>query len=246
MSHLCGGQPIVILGGFLSYGALYEDLSCILENISGQATSVVQTQTTDWLGAALPRGWVPLLDRLHKAVLVAIETSSTGRVTLVAHSAGGILARIYLSPEPFYGSLYSGLNTVSHLITLGTPHYSGGKLIYGGVMSRWANQRYPGAFYADRVSYVAVAGKGIQGNRSGNRSERRAYRCYRSMTGDGRDWGDGLVSMKSALLKGAHPIALEGVGHYKGFGSAWYGDRNVVLNWWAKAMSGSRSPTMSE
>ncbi|MBN1246789.1 MAG: esterase [Anaerolineae bacterium] len=228
-------EPVVILGGFLSYDLLYAAMAEALETISGAEVVIVETRSLDWLGAALPLGWRPLLDKLHRAVQAATSTSPTGKVTLVAHSAGGVLSRIYLSPQPFLGKAYSGLDTVSQVITLGSPHDGGGKLIYGGVMSRWANRRYPGAYFDERVSYVSVAGSSLCGNLQGSRRERQAYRLYKDMIGEGEVCGDGVVPVPSAVLPGSHVLVLPGVGHFSGFGPTWYGDENVVRRWWEEA-----------
>jgi len=227
--------PIVIIGGFLSFTSLYGELAETLRDIAGTSVSIVPTRSADWLGAAFPIGWLPLLRRLDRTVRASTSDANSDQVTLVAHSAGGVLARIYLSAEPFFGTTFRGLDVVTRLITLGTPHDGGGKLIYGGVMSGWANQRYPGAFYADQVTYVSVAGRSVAGNPTGTPQERRAYRAYRGMTEDGLAWGDGVVPVGSALLSGAKPVILDGVGHFEGFGPAWYGSREIVPQWWSVA-----------
>jgi hypothetical protein len=234
-------EPIVILGGFLSRASLYQDLAGVLKDVTDQAVSIVATRTIDWLGAAIPLGWLPLLRRLHRAVGKAVRRSETGKVTLIAHSAGGVLARIYLSPDPFYGTAFRGLDHISQLITLGTPHYGNGQLIYGGVMSGWANERYPGAFFSEHVAYTAVAGKAVKGDPTGTKQQRRAYRLYRDMSGNGHDLGDGIVPVTSALLEGAHPIELDGVAHFTGFRRAWYGDRDVVSRWWCPSQTAHTS-----
>jgi hypothetical protein len=225
-------QPIVILGGFLASASLYNEMAASLESYTKTDVSIVQTRTVDWLGVAIQPYWLVLLSKLDHTVRNAVKASSTGRITLVAHSAGGLLGRIYLSPEPFYGKRFQGRDVVSHLITLGTPHYGNGKLIYGGIMSRWVNRHYPGAFFSDTVTYIAVAGKALKGDPQGTAQQRRVYKFYRDMTGDGEDWGDGVVPLKSARLIGAHPIELDHVGHYRGFGHTWYGDREIIPLWW--------------
>jgi pimeloyl-ACP methyl ester carboxylesterase len=225
-------QPIVIFGGFLSFAAVYSDLQDTLAKLTHQPVSVVATHGYDWLPTVSRLGWVNLLHKLDRAVTAGARQSSTGKVTLIGHSAGGVLARLYLSDQTYLGHAYRGLDHVSRLITLGSPHHNRGGLTHGGRMSRWIERNYPGAYFAPRVSYLAVAGKSKQGNRSGLRAERLAYEVYRDMCGNGATWGDGLIPIESAVLHGARSIILDGVSHYAVFGETWYGSPAAVVRWW--------------
>ena len=171
---------------------------------------------------------IALLRKLEHAVHQAVRHSTTGKVTLVGHSAGGVMARLYLSPKPFLGHAYRGLDYVDHLITLGSPHYNQ----RGGQMRRWVDEQYPGTYFAPQVEYTSVAGKAIRGNRRGSFRGRWAYRFYERLSGAGNAWGDGLVSAASALLRESQQITLEGVSHFTGFGGPWYGTAEVVPQWW--------------
>ncbi|HIE37653.1 MAG TPA: hypothetical protein EYH30_00465 [Anaerolineales bacterium] len=162
------------------------------------------------------------------AVRGAARLSTTGRVTLIGHSSGGVMGRLYLSPRPFLGPAFYGLEYVDLLVTLGSPHYNW----RGGRMRRWVEEQYPGAYFAPQVRYVSVAGKLLRGDRAGSLRERLAYRFYERLCGDGRAWGDGSVPVPSALLHGSRQVVLEGVGHFAGFGGPWYGTEGVVPRWW--------------
>jgi len=225
-------EPVVVLGGFLSHGLLYRALANHLRELARSEVAIVPTTAVDWLAAPMPAGWLPVLHRLRRTVRAAVKASPTGRAILVAHSAGGVLGRIYLSPTPFLGTIFRGCETVSHLITLGTPHYGRDRVIYGGKLSAWAERHCPGAYFADEVAYTAVAGKAIRGSVQGSPAQRRAYRAYRGVAGHGDDWGDGVVPLRSALLSGADPVVLDGVAHFAGAGLPWYGDREIVQLWW--------------
>ncbi len=50
--------------------------------------------------------------------------------------------------------------------------------------------------------------------------------------GDGDVWGDGLVPVASALLRGSQQLTLDGVSHFTGFGGPWYGAIEVIPQWW--------------
>jgi pimeloyl-ACP methyl ester carboxylesterase len=222
----------VLLGGFGSPSSLYAGLRDHLSEISGQPARVVPTQTWDWLPSVVAYGWVHLLTRLQHSVQQALQLSTTGKVTLIGHSAGGLLARLYLAPEPFVGRAYRGLDHVDQLVTLGSPHYNQQRWLHGGLMSRWIERRYPGACYGDQVRYTCVAGRLMRGDCRGSLHERNAYRFYSRIAGDGSAWGDGLIPVQSALLDGARQIVLEGVSHFTGFGGPWYGSKDVVSRWW--------------
>ena len=121
-------QPIVIFGGFLSADRIYFALRETLAALTRQHVSVVQTRSLDWLPSVSQVGWAVLLRKLDRAVRAAAQISPTGQVTLIGHSAGGVLARLYLSPRSFYGESFRGFQRVSHLITLGSPHHNRGGL----------------------------------------------------------------------------------------------------------------------
>jgi pimeloyl-ACP methyl ester carboxylesterase len=241
-------QPIVLLGGFGSPSALYVEFRDRLSEIAGQPVWVVPTQVWDWIPSVVPYGWAHLLTRLQRSVQQALQRSvqqalqrsvqhalhrsTTGKVTLIGHSAGGVLARLYLAPEPSMGRAYRGLDHVDHLVTLGSPHYNQQRWLHGGMMSRWIERRYPGAFYGDQVRYTCVAGRLMRGDRRGSLHERNAYRFYDKIAGDGTAWGDGLIPVQAALLDGARQIVLEGVSHFTGFGGPWYGSKDVLPRWW--------------
>ncbi len=234
-------QPIIILGGFLSFPLLYCEMQDALTQLTGASVSVVEIQSVDWVLASFAPGWIRLLRKLDRAVREAAGRSVTGKITLIGHSAGGVLGRLYLSPRPFLGRTYPGWDRVDHLITLGSPHYSRPRWTHGGAMSRWIEKRYPGAFFAPQVRYTSVAGKLIRGNRQGSLRERHVYAFYEDIGGEGAAWGDGLIPVASALLGGAQQIALEGVSHFTGFGGPWYGAAEVIPRWWNGVRSGNPS-----
>jgi pimeloyl-ACP methyl ester carboxylesterase len=225
-------QPLVIFGGFMSFTMLYWDMRDALQRITGQSVFVVDVLGHDWLPTITSLGWPHLLRKLEQTVKTAAERSDTGKVTLIGHSAGGVFARLFLSPHPFMGHAYRGLDVVSDLITLGSPHYNRGGRTRGGHTSRWIENRYPGAYFTPQVNYVAVAGRAQQGSKNGSLRERWTYKTYKEIAGEGNIWGDGLVPTQSALLNGAYQIILDGVNHFSGFGGPWYGHQDVIPGWW--------------
>jgi pimeloyl-ACP methyl ester carboxylesterase len=226
-------HPIVVFGGFLSYSMLYKRFRDALAHVSGQPVWGVGTTSRDWLPSVSRLGWSYLLRKLDRTVQQAARDAATGKVILIGHSAGGVLSRLYLSPDPFLGRAYIGLERVAHLVTLGSPHNNGRRLMYGGLMSHWVERHYPGAFFASHVHYTSIAGSAVFGDQGGSLAQRHAYRVYRGIVGDGNVWGDGLIPVTSALLSGAQQITLDDVGHFAGFGASWYGTPEVIERWWS-------------
>jgi len=231
-------EPIVVLGGFLSTPGLYRGLVRTLADESGAPVSVVGVGFGSWLRAVSATGWSRLLRELDRTVKRAAASSPTGRVTLVGHSAGGVVSRLYLSPEPFRGESFGGLDRVSRLVSLGSPHAG----IAASPMRRFVSERYPGAFFAPRVAYLSVAGRAVHGDRAGSAAERIAARAYARLVGDAGAWGDGLVPVSCALLEGAGHAVLDGVAHAPPWRGPWYGTPRVVREWWAAAGEKRESP----
>ncbi len=224
-------QPVVLVGGILSSPFVYGDMRTALERVIGQPVRVVEILGHEWIPSLLPAAWIRLLDKVDRAVRQAVEASPTGKITLVGHSAGGLVSRLYLGPKPFRGHTYHGLDYVDHLITLGSPHYIRHANVRYGWMPGWLERHYPDA-YLPQVRYKSIAGKLIYGNQDGTRRERIAYSLYLGLIGYGKAWGDGLVPVASALLRGSSQIILDGVSHYAGFGGPWYGEEDIIPLWW--------------
>jgi pimeloyl-ACP methyl ester carboxylesterase len=224
----CG--PIVIVGGHMTLPVNYRGLAQVLRGLSGSDVHVIPISPLDWaVGRA--RGYGQLVFEVASTVDRALLESDSDRAVIVGHSAGGILARVYIGGNPPYGGRrYSGHRRVSHLVTLGTPHVAP----ESGPLARISevNALFPGALHAPAgLRYLCVAGAAVDGA-----SSRTARRRYERFAGDGRVEGDGVVPVESALLPGAESLVLDDVYHgrlYGGFGGRWYGSgRERVERWW--------------
>lgn len=211
---------------------VYKGLSHTLSALSGQKVWVVDTRVFDWLTSISKIGWFLVLNKLDITVRKALKNTTMSKLTLIGHSQGGVLARLYLRPEPFIGKQFNGVDQIDHLITLGSPHLNQGGLQRGGYMSRWIDRQVPGSAFSPRVRYTSVAGKFIRGNSTGARFERFAYRVYKEICAEGESWGDGIVPISSALLPDSQHIVLNGVSHYSLLGEPWYGNQEVLPLWW--------------
>ena len=191
-------QPILVLGGFLIGAEAYAPMVAALERLSGQPVVLVPVSRFDWLLTVVPLGWARLLDRVAVVAAELAARSPSGRITLVGHSSGGILLRLFLADGPFEGRRYRGRSLANTLVMLGSPHTALKATAMRARVARVARE-LPGA-------------------------RRLAPTAYRNSTGDPADRGDGLVPVESALLEGAEAVVLEGVAHGGAFGPVWYGN----------------------
>ena len=221
-------QPIVILGGFLIDPPAYGPMCQRLEQLCGQPVRLVPVGKVEWSLTVFAFAWARILDRVAKTVAELAGSSPSGRVTLIGHSSGGIMLRLFLDDAPFQGRRYDGKALADTLVMLGSPHTA----LKATVLRAMVQRRLPGAAFADRVRYISVAGD-LDLATASPLARRLAPSAYRNSTGDAEDRGDGLVPVSSALLEGSTPVVLPGVAHGGAFGPSWYGTPEVVERWWA-------------
>jgi pimeloyl-ACP methyl ester carboxylesterase len=226
-------QVIIIIGGYNSIWPTYLRMARDLEDLTGLRAIGVPLMPWHWWALRREQEGTSLLRKLEETVLWARRKLAAERFILVGHSAGGLIARLYLSEGPVWGEVYRGVEHVSTVITLGSPHCSDREPDTGWILTDEANRLVPGTCYAGRVRYRAVAGQYLQGSQNGNHRERRAYRLYHFFDGHGQAWGDGMVPVRSAYLDGAETLTLEGVAHSSKFGRNWYGgSKTIIGRWW--------------
>jgi pimeloyl-ACP methyl ester carboxylesterase len=234
-------QAIIVIGGYNSLWPAYLRMARDLEDLSRLPAVGVPLMPWHWQSATRKGDATNVLEKLAETTLWARRRFKADRFILVGHSAGGLIARLYLSDRPVWGQLYSGLDHVTTLVTLGSPHCSAGRPGWNeGTSTNWflvdtPNRVVPGAAYADRVRYRAVAGRCIQGRPYGSWREQRAFQMYRGFNGhDGSVWGDGIVPIDCAHLSGAEALVLDGVAHSARSSRAWYGgSKAIIRRWWS-------------
>ena len=234
------GQPVLILGGFLITAEAYEPMRALLASRIRQPVEVMAVGKVEWALTVFPFAWARILDRVAKAAERLAAASPTGRITLVGHSSGGIMLRLFLDDRPFQGRRYGGRRWADTLVMLGSPHTA----LKATALRRMVERRLPGAFFTAEhpgrhgghpVRYVSVAGDldlADPGCGATDLARRLAPPAYRNSTGDPNDRGDGLVPVSAALLEGSETVVLPGVAHGGAFGSTWYGSPEVVPRWW--------------
>ena len=224
--------PIVVVGKHGSWPIEYQRLTRILAELSGSGVSVVPITPLDWVLGRI-RGYGQLVFEVASAVDKALLENGSDKVVLVGHSAGGILARVYVGGDPPYGGRrHSGHRRVSHLISLGTPHNAPSRESLAFIAE--VNELFPGALH-EGLRYLCVAGAAADGS-----SSRRVRKRYERFVTDGRIKGDGEVPVESALLPGAEHLVLDGLYHdrlHGGLRGRWYGsDRETVGRWWPQEL----------
>ena len=234
--------PIVILPGLGNAASDYASLAAALLARGAPSVAIVPVARPDWLrnaaGLLRPEYWTgaltpaPTTDwylaRIEAAVAAARASAGAGaeasRVALVAHSAGGWLARTWL--------LGGGAASVASLTTLGSPHAPpppdcGIPDQTRGILT-WVEANTPGAFHPT-IRYTTVASRYLKGapllggGQAGSRASggaasptlaaRLAGTGYQALCGRADVWGDAITPVDTAHLAGAAQVTLEGVFH---------------------------------
>ncbi len=226
-------QPIILLGGFLIDISAYEEMSEYIKSRTGNKVVIVPVNKFLWLSTNWSFGWKIILDRVEEIVKELSKESPTNKVTLIGHSSGGMILRLYLSDLLFNQKIYNGKKYANCLVTLGSPNQAK-RATY---LRNFVSSKLPGSFYSKTVSYVSVAGElDLNGPIATKTSLRLSKPSYRALNGNGDVIGDGLVPRDSALLIGSKQIVLKETAHGKAFGKDWYGSQNKVEEWFNKSL----------
>ena len=221
-------QPVVILGGFLITEEAYQPMADWLIKQGVTDAKVVPVSRYDWLLTSWGFGWRRVLDRVAEHVQLLQSTSPTGRVTLIGHSSGGVMLRLYLSDQPFQGRTYGGASRCDRLISLGSPHQA----IRATPLRAMVDRSCPGC-HEPGVDYVAIAGElNLNSTTASVFSRRSAKGSYRRISGSVDVSGDGLVPIDSALLCGARYLVQSDTAHGGLFGTTTYFSPARLEAWW--------------
>ena len=225
-------QPIIILGGFLIDSSAYTEMREYINIKSKTKVVIVPVSKIEWLLTNWSFGWKKILNKVDKIVKELSNESPTNKVTLIGHSSGGMILRLYLSDISFNRIVYNGKKYANCLITLGSPNQAK-RATY---LRNFVSSRIPGSFYDQDVNYISVAGElDLNGTVATKNSLRLSKSSYLAINGRGNVIGDGLVPRDSALLSGSTQIVLKETAHTKSFGKDWYGSKNKVEEWFNKS-----------
>jgi pimeloyl-ACP methyl ester carboxylesterase len=218
-------NSVVILPGLGNNAADYDDLVCqLIENYGHPAVEVASVTRLDWLrnargltdpnywrGTLSPRPTVDwYLNKVEDSIGKVRDKAPGSMVTLLAHSAGGWLGRLYLK------DFVPG--DVTRFVSLGSPHLPppDGVIDQTRGILTYMEAQCPGAF-VERVEYVTIAGTYSTGvelfGRDGSLSDRIVGLGYKQVCGVAAVAGDGVVPVPSAHLDGAVQVTLDGVYH---------------------------------
>jgi pimeloyl-ACP methyl ester carboxylesterase len=225
----------VILGGFFSRTRDYTSMRDRIENLSGQETQIIPIPYLLWFGLSFPSGWAPILNRLGESLCQIRKNSPGARVTLIGHSIGGVLGLLFLIASSSGEGCLNRREAVHRLITLGSPHSVRNRWLHGGSISRLVGKLGGLDGLAPEVHIACIAGAGVLGKKDGTSSEKKAFRIYRSVSGEGNTRGDGIVPVSAAHPHGTEPILLDNVVHFSRGARLWYGSPEAVSRWWPLA-----------
>lgn len=235
---------VLVIGGFLSSPPVYGPFRERLLARGVRHVEVAQIWTPDWL-LSVRRGGGPIATRAARALLRAVEVADGVPLLIVGHSSGGVAARVLTATEPYEGRRFAGARRVGAIVSLGSPHINAmesvGNRWKGSGTATFANQHVPGAFWAPRIGYLAVASRWQAARSEGERDGRElaARRFYERTLPPPHApviEGDGLIPVEAALLPGAHHIVLDDAAHAPGAGHLWYGSEDVIDEWWPAAL----------
>uniref|UniRef100_A0A1D1YVW7 GPI inositol-deacylase n=1 Tax=Anthurium amnicola TaxID=1678845 RepID=A0A1D1YVW7_9ARAE len=169
-------RPAVILPGLGNNTGDYQGLASALKDRAIPSVVVARVSRLDWLrnaaGLRDPNYWRgtlcprPVLDwylrKVESAVSEAKQLAKGGSVSLIGHSAGGWLARLYMEE--------SGNSDISLLLTLGTPHLPPPKGVQGVIdqtrgLLDYVEKNCSPAVYSSNLKFVCIAGRYIKGAR---------------------------------------------------------------------------------
>ena len=244
-------DPVVlILEGFTGSPPTYEGLADELERRGAAGVEIAQIWLPDWLIASA-RGFGPIMTRAGRGLLRAAASSQLSPRTcgapilIVGHSAGGLVARLLTSPEPFAGRRLGAAGRIGAIVSLGSPHNAVEEQRFGRqvgtLASHFAAEHVPGAYFVPRVGYLSVASRAIAaGPEARGAIGRWAWSSYRGLLPPDTSEpvaGDGLIPVDCALLEGSRQVILDGYYHAEvPRGRPWYGSPEAIDEWWPIAL----------
>jgi hypothetical protein len=233
---------VLIVGGYGTVPMNYWPLRARLRRRGVARVDIAPLWTPDWLLAAF-LGFGGVMRRTGHAIANTYRAANGQPIIVVAHSAGGIAARLAMADQPFNGRIANVHEAVGCLVTMGTPHgliRLQDKYMHAGhAATEFLEKVNPGAYYAPRTSYVTIGGRtpgaafpGVIGT--------LADEVFSIAVGDEtQDLGDGIVPYQAVHLPGAEQLTYTDVRHGM-VGGPWYGDDALLDRWWPTAVEGWR------
>jgi pimeloyl-ACP methyl ester carboxylesterase len=154
---------IVIVPGYGSDASQYIALTRVLAHALGPAVVTIRVAPVRWHTWLRTIGGLPVtavLEAIDTAVDEALAESGAERVTVVAHSAGGWISRIWLSRDAAYhGTVWGGAERAQRLICLGTPQTSAEPVTQKNML--FVAEMCADCAEAPDVEYICLCGSGV-------------------------------------------------------------------------------------
>jgi hypothetical protein len=201
--------------------------------------AVTPLHLPDWLAMSFA-GMGPATLRVARTIAEARRVAPEP-LLVVAHSAGGILARLAVSREPLDGRRVDVAAAVAGIVTLGTPHRLSPLVPWrhaGVRATEHLAEVSAGAQEPAQTGYLTVGSTfASHGQPVPTHPVKQGVgglmRMLVGMTPDAR--GDGIVEDARSRLPDVPHVALQDVLHGV-VGGPWYGDANAVDAWWPAAV----------
>jgi hypothetical protein len=244
MGSLADRPHVVIIGGFLTESVFYEPMRQRLLRRGAARVSVAPVHLPDWLAMGFA-GMGPIMLRGALAIRRA-RRRAPAPLIVIGHSAGGIVARLAMTPVPFEGRRACVADDVGCLVTLGTPYRFDPEVAgwrHAGVRATaFVDSHTPGAWFAPRTAYLSVGSRLVTPSplRLSLSPARFGHLVTRIAVGQTAGvGGDGLVDEGRVHLPGARQLTFDDVLHGT-FGGPWYGDERIIDRWWPLALEAWR------
>jgi hypothetical protein len=238
------GPHVVIIGGFLTEALSFAPMRARLLERGAARVTITPLHWPDWLAMGIV-GMGPVMLRGARAIREARRGAATP-LMVVGHSAGGLIARLAMAPEPIDGRFAGVSDDVGCLVTLGTPYRFDPAIPgwrHAGVRAAEFLERVsPGAWFAPQTAYVSVGSRlvppsPVRPSLSPGSLGHVITRVAVGQTPGVR--GDGLVDEVRARTPGARQVVFDDVLHGV-FGGPWYGDAHIIDRWWPMALEAWR------
>ena len=239
MEHRLTSPHVLIIGGYLTEPLNYLPLRRRLLERGAARVSIAPVHLPDWWVMALV-GMGPLLLRGGRAIRDA-RREAPDPVLVIGHSAGGIVARLAMAPQPLDGRLANVGRDVGCLVTLGTPHRFDPVLPWRHPGVRAIDHLdavSPGAYLSPTTGYLTVGSTRTDPARRGpvRTPLQLLNRTLIKFVGETPGLrGDGLVGDDFCQLEGASHISLPDALHGT-LMAPWYGNDEMLDRWWPAAI----------
>ena len=229
---------VLIIGGFATSPPNYWPFRRRLLYRDVERVDIASLWTPDWLiGGILGLG--PILRKAGREIARTYHLGGRRPIVVLAHSGGGIAARLAMSTVAYHGRLAGVADAVGCLVTMGTPH---GLAVLAHRYHHAAHdavefldRETPGAFYAPRTAYLSL-GSAFPGAAFDGLAGRATEQLFAMIVGqDTSSLGDGIVPVAGAHLEGAQQMTFDDVRHGM-LGGPWYGDGRIIDRWWPTAL----------